>query len=66
MYELTGQLADLAMPPPSHIQQLLGAIAGSQKAMDDFVSMFAGAVPVPEFFNPAHIASLIGTSTSAL
>ncbi len=60
MYEFTGQLADLAAPPPPEMQQLLGAIAGHQKAMDEFASMFAGALPVPEFFDPAHIASLAG------
>ena len=63
MYEFTGQLADLAVPPPAQMQQLLGAIAGNQKAMDEFASMFAGALPVPEFFNPAHIASLAGADT---
>ena len=64
MYEFTTQLADLAVPPPPQMQQLLGAIAGHQKAMDEFASMFAGALPVPEFFNPAHIRSLIGADTS--
>jgi 2-polyprenyl-6-methoxyphenol hydroxylase-like FAD-dependent oxidoreductase len=59
MYEFTGQLADLAAPPPPQMQQLLSAITGSQKAMDEFASMFAGALPVPEFFNPAHIGSLV-------
>jgi 2-polyprenyl-6-methoxyphenol hydroxylase-like FAD-dependent oxidoreductase len=63
IYEFTGQIADLATPPPE-MQELLGAIAGNHKAMDEFASMFAGALPVPEFFNPAHIASLIGTKTS--
>jgi hypothetical protein len=45
------------------MQQLLGAIAGNQKAMDEFASMFVGALPVPEFFNPAHIASLTDAGT---
>jgi 2-polyprenyl-6-methoxyphenol hydroxylase-like FAD-dependent oxidoreductase len=63
MYEFTGQLADLAAPPPPQMHQLLGAIAGNQKAMDEFASMFAGALPVPEFFNPAHIRSLTGADT---
>jgi 2-polyprenyl-6-methoxyphenol hydroxylase-like FAD-dependent oxidoreductase len=65
MYEFTGQLADLAVPPPPQMQQLLGAIAGNQKAMDQFASMFAGALPVQEFFNPAHIGSLAGADTKA-
>jgi flavin-dependent dehydrogenase len=63
MYEFTGRLADLAVPPPPEMQQLLGAIAGNQKAMDEFASMFAGALPVPEFFSPAHIGSLVGAGT---
>ena len=63
MYELTGKLADLAVPPPPEMQQLLAAIAGNQKAMDEFASMFAGALPVPEFFNPAHIRSLTCAAT---
>ena len=63
MYEFTGQLGDLTVPPPPQMQQLLGAIAGHQKAMDEFASMFAGAVPVPEFFNLAHIRSLTGADT---
>ena len=44
MYEFTSQLADLAVLPPPQMQQLLGAIAGNQKAMDEFASMFAGAL----------------------
>ena len=63
MYDFTGQLADLAMPPPPEMQQLLSAIAGNQKAMNEFASMFAGALPVPEFFDPVHIASLVGSDT---
>ncbi len=60
MYEFTSQFGNLAVPPPPEMLQLLGAIAGSQQAMDDFVSMFAGALPVPEFFSPRHIAALTG------
>ncbi len=63
MYEFTGQLADLSVPPPPEMQQLLAAIAGHQRAMDEFASMFAGAVPVPEFFDAAHIGSLVAADT---
>jgi flavin-dependent dehydrogenase len=59
------QRRDERVPPPQ-MRQLLGVIAGNQKAMDEFASMFAGALPVPEFFNPAHIASLAGTDTERL
>ena len=53
----------LAVPPPPQMRQLLDAIAGNQKAMDEFASMFAGTLPVPVFFNPAHIGSLVGADT---
>jgi 2-polyprenyl-6-methoxyphenol hydroxylase-like FAD-dependent oxidoreductase len=65
MYEFTGQLGDLANPAPPEMQQLLGLIAGNPQAMDEFASMFAGALPVPEFFSPAHIASLAGAEAKA-
>ena len=55
MYEFTGQLADLAVPPPPETQQLLGRDRRNQTALDEFANIFAGAVPVPAFFNPAHI-----------
>jgi 2-polyprenyl-6-methoxyphenol hydroxylase-like FAD-dependent oxidoreductase len=64
MYEFTGRLADPAAPPAPEMQHLLGAIADNRKAMDEFASMFAGALPVPEFFNPAHIASLTDAATA--
>ena len=64
MYEFTGQLADLSVAPPPEMQQLLAAIAGHQRAMDEFASMFGGALPVPEFFNPAHIQSLVAADTN--
>ena len=63
MYEFTGQVADLAVPPSPQMLQLLGAIAGNPKAMDEFASMWAGALPAPEFLDPAHIASLTGADT---
>jgi hypothetical protein len=31
IYEFTGQIGDLATPPPPQMQELLGAIAGNQK-----------------------------------
>jgi 2-polyprenyl-6-methoxyphenol hydroxylase-like FAD-dependent oxidoreductase len=63
MYGFTGQVGDLAVPPPPQMRQLLGAIAGVQQAMDEFASMWAGALPVAEFFDPAHLASLVGADT---
>ena len=54
MYEFTTQLATLE-PPPAEIQELLGAIAGNQPAMDAFVSVNAGTMSPPEFFDPEHL-----------
>ena len=34
------------------MQQLLGAVAGNQEAMDDFVSVIAGTMSPVEFFDP--------------
>ena len=58
MYELTFELATLA-PPPPEMQQLLGATAGNRGAMDAFTRMFAGVMPVQEFFSPAHVRGIL-------
>jgi 2-polyprenyl-6-methoxyphenol hydroxylase-like FAD-dependent oxidoreductase len=58
MYEFTTQLATLE-PPPPEMQQLLGAVAGSQPAMDAFVSVTAGTMSPVEFFDPAHLARVL-------
>jgi flavin-dependent dehydrogenase len=59
IYEFTAQLATLE-PPPPEMQQLLGAIAGNQEAMDAFVSVMAGALSPADFFDPARLASMMG------
>src|SRR5215213_1185766 len=61
MYEMTFDFAQLDQPPPPETQQLLGAVAGSQHAMDDFVSVQAGTLPAPEFFNPENIGRIMAT-----
>jgi flavin-dependent dehydrogenase len=58
MYELTFNLATLA-PPPPELQQLLAAAAGNKDAMDAFARMFAGVLPVPEFFSPDHVERIM-------
>ncbi len=58
MYEFTTQLATLE-PPPPEFQELLGGIAGNQAAMDAFVSVNAGTMSPPEFFDPDHLARLL-------
>lgn len=59
LYEFTTQLAILE-PPPPEMQQLLASIAGNQQAMDDFVSVNAGALSLEAFFDPANVAALAG------
>jgi 2-polyprenyl-6-methoxyphenol hydroxylase-like FAD-dependent oxidoreductase len=57
MYEFTCQLATLA-PPPTEMQQMLGAIQGNQKAMDAFAQMNAGTISPAAF--PAMVAAAMG------
>ncbi len=61
MYEFTSDLARLE-PPPPQLQQLLGAVHTSQAAMDQFVSVIAGTVPVPEFFAPDNIERIMASA----
>jgi 2-polyprenyl-6-methoxyphenol hydroxylase-like FAD-dependent oxidoreductase len=58
MYEFTTQLATLE-PPPAEMQELLGAMAGNQRAMDAFVSLSSGTMSPPEFFDPEHLDRLL-------
>jgi flavin-dependent dehydrogenase len=64
IYEFTTQLATME-PPPPEMQQLLGAVAGNQQAMDDFVSIIAGTVSPAAFFAPEHIGELLGATAGA-
>jgi 2-polyprenyl-6-methoxyphenol hydroxylase-like FAD-dependent oxidoreductase len=59
MYEFTTQLAKLE-PPPPEMQQLLGAIHGNQKAMDQFAQMNAGTISPAQFFAPENLGALMG------
>jgi 2-polyprenyl-6-methoxyphenol hydroxylase-like FAD-dependent oxidoreductase len=59
MYEMTFGFAQVDQPPPPEMQQLLGAVAGNQQAMDDFVSVQAGTMPIPEFFSPENIGRIL-------
>jgi 2-polyprenyl-6-methoxyphenol hydroxylase-like FAD-dependent oxidoreductase len=58
IYEFTTQLATLE-PPPPQMQQLIGAMAESQEAIDAFVSVVAGIVSPVEFFDPEHVAKVL-------
>jgi 2-polyprenyl-6-methoxyphenol hydroxylase-like FAD-dependent oxidoreductase len=61
MYELTAQAASLE-PPPPEMQQLLGAIAGNQAAMDGFVQVNSGSRPPADFFSPDNINQIFAAA----
>jgi flavin-dependent dehydrogenase len=61
IYEFTTQLATLE-PPPPEMQQLFAAVAGSQAAMDAFVSVAAGTLSPTDFFDPVNLASILTQS----
>jgi 2-polyprenyl-6-methoxyphenol hydroxylase-like FAD-dependent oxidoreductase len=62
MYEFTAQLASLE-PPPPEMQQLIGAMAGNQQAMDGFVSTYAGSISPAEFFSPDNVGTIMSAAT---
>ena len=59
MYEMTFDFAQVDQPPPPETQQLLAAVAGNQRAMDDFVSVQAGTLPIPAFFSPDNVGRIM-------
>ena len=61
MFGLTCGFATLE-PPPSDMQRVLGATAASQATQDQFVSMMAGTLPVPEFFAPENVGRIMAAS----
>jgi flavin-dependent dehydrogenase len=63
MYEFTCDLARLE-PPPPELQRLLGAVHTSQTAMDGFVSVIAGTVPVPEFFGSENTERIMAVAAT--
>jgi 2-polyprenyl-6-methoxyphenol hydroxylase-like FAD-dependent oxidoreductase len=60
MYDMTFQFAQLDQPPPPETQQLLAAVATRPDAMNDFVSVQAGTLPIPEFFSPENLGRIMG------
>lgn len=59
MYEMTFDFAQLDQPPPPEMQQLMAAVAGNEQAMNDFVSVQAGTLPIPEFFSPDNVGRIM-------
>jgi len=64
MYEMTFEFAQVDQPPPPETQQLLGAVAGNRQSMDDFVSVQAGTMPIPEFFSPDNVAQIFAAQNA--
>ena len=61
MYEFTSQLASLE-PPPPEMQELLGAIAGNQEAMDAFARVNSGAMSPAEFFTKENVGRIFAAA----
>jgi 2-polyprenyl-6-methoxyphenol hydroxylase-like FAD-dependent oxidoreductase len=62
MYDMTFDFAQLDQPPPAETQQLLAAVARSPEAMNDFVSVQAGTLPIPEFFDPDNVGRIMASA----
>lgn len=61
IYEFTTQLAT-GEPPPPEMQEVLGAVAASQDAMDAFASVIAGTLAPEQFFAPAHLGPIMAAA----
>ena len=61
MYGLTCDFAKIEPPPPAMLQ-LFGAIHGNAEATDDFVSVMAGTLAVPEFFAPENVGRIMAAA----
>jgi hypothetical protein len=46
------------------LQQLVGAIHGDRKGMDDFARTYAGTISPEDFFAPANVEALLGAARS--
>ena len=64
IFELTKQFASLE-PPPPEMQQLIGAMAGNQEAMDGFIKVQAGTISPPEFFAPENVGKIMAAAGAA-
>ncbi len=62
MYEMTSDFASLEAPPEEQ-QQLLAAVSHDQRSMDQFASIQAGTMPIPEFFDPENVAQIFARAT---
>jgi 2-polyprenyl-6-methoxyphenol hydroxylase-like FAD-dependent oxidoreductase len=58
MYEFTAQLANLVEPPAPEMLGLLQKLSKNQAQTNRFLGVWAGTVPVPEFFTPENLAQI--------
>jgi 2-polyprenyl-6-methoxyphenol hydroxylase-like FAD-dependent oxidoreductase len=58
MFEFTLQVAAPGPPPPEMLA-LLGAVAGNPADCAAFTRMWAGVLPVPEFFAPENVGRIM-------
>jgi hypothetical protein len=49
-------------PPPPEMQQLLGAVAGSQEAMDGFARLNASTISPVEFFSEENVGKIFAAA----
>ncbi len=61
MYAFTNDLATLH-PPPPELQQVLGAVAGSQEAMDGFARVAAGVTSPADFFSDENVGRIFAAA----
>ena len=61
IYDFTLMLASFE-EPPEEMQQLLGAVHGSQEAMDGFARVNAGVTSPAEFFSEENVARIFASS----
>jgi 2-polyprenyl-6-methoxyphenol hydroxylase-like FAD-dependent oxidoreductase len=62
MFEFTLQVASPGPPPPEMLA-LLGAVAGNPDDCAAFTRMWAGVLPVPEFFAPENVGRIMAGSS---
>jgi 2-polyprenyl-6-methoxyphenol hydroxylase-like FAD-dependent oxidoreductase len=65
MYEFTCALADVEAPPTEETRQLIAALHGRPEHISRFLGLIAGSVRVPEFFDPASVAAILGEPRAA-
>src|SRR5690606_12828348 len=63
-YQMTCEQAKME-PPPADMQQIMAALQGNQAQINRFFGMFAGSVPIAEFFAPENIGKIFQTSPQA-